>query len=99
MAAAFLAVGASCDEPQPTPATKTAPRAGEFVKLRGVLSEDVDCRVLRAEDGTEYSLNIRLPNYINGARLCVHGTILETSHCLVQPTIEVTSVRAWSSCP
>ena len=40
------------------------------------------------------SLSTRLPNYLNGARLCIHGTILETTQCLTQPTIEVSEVRA-----
>jgi hypothetical protein len=93
-----LAAAARCDDPRP-PAPKPPPRAGDFVKIRGTLAEDVDCRLLRVEDGSVYSLNLRLPNYLNGARLCIHGTIAEVSQCMTQPTIEVQSVRAWSSCP
>ena len=93
-----LAVASRCDEPRPV-TSKPPPNAGDFVKIRGTLAEDVDCRILKVDDGTAYSLNVRLPNYLNGARLCIHGTIAETSHCMTQPTIEVQSVRAWSSCP
>ena len=94
----LLALASRCDDPHP-PAPKPPPRSGDFVKIRGTLAEDVDCRTLRCDDGSIYSLNVRLPNYLNGARLCIHGTILETSQCMTQPTIEVQAVRAWSSCP
>ena len=93
-----LALVSRCDSPHP-PASKPPPRVGDSVRLRGTLSEDVDCRLLKCEDGTVYSLTARLPQYINGTRLCVHGTLIETTQCLVQPSIEVQSIRAWSSCP
>ncbi|NOT35704.1 MAG: hypothetical protein HOP12_16305 [Candidatus Eisenbacteria bacterium] len=75
------------------------PRPGDNVKLRGVLSEDVDCRLLKAENGETYSLSSKLPSLLNGSRVCVHGTISEVSQCLTQPSIEVSQVRNWSSCP
>lgn len=87
-----------CDEPHP-PAPKPKPRPGDRVELRGTLSDDVDCRLFKLDDGTVYSLSARLPSYINGTRLCIVGTISETSQCLAQPTIEVQQVKAWSSCP
>ena len=93
-----LAMFSRCDTPHPA-TEKKAPQVGDFVKLRGTLSEDVDCRLLKCDDGSSYSLSVRLPNYINGTRLCVQGTIIETTQCLVQPSIDVQSVRAWSSCP
>jgi hypothetical protein len=69
------------------------------VRIRGTLGEDVDCRLLRTESGHTYSLSARLPGYLNGAKVCVHGTIAETSQCLTQPMLEVQAVRPWSSCP
>lgn len=100
MTLALLALAAvsRCDEAQP-PVPKPPPRPGDTVKLRGVMSEDVDCRLFRAEGGAVYSLSARLPNIVNGQRVCIQGTIVETSQCLTQPTIEVTMVRPWSSCP
>ena len=93
-----VAMFSRCDSPHPA-AEKAAPRIGDYVQLRGTLSEDVDCRLFKCDDGTVYSLTSSLANYINGTRLCVRGTLIETTQCLVQPTIEVQSVRAWSSCP
>ena len=94
-----LAAVTRCDEAQP-PAPKPPPRPGDTVKLRGVMSEDVDCRRFRADGGEVYSLSVRLPNLVNGERVCIQGTILETySQCLTQPTIEVTMVRPVSACP
>lgn len=96
--ALLVVVSASrCQEPRPT-AAAYEPRAGDFVKLRGTLSEDVDCRLLRTDTGKVYSLSSRLP-YVNGTRICIHGTIVEISQCLTQPMIEVSSIRSWSSCP
>jgi hypothetical protein len=93
-----LAAVSRCDEARP-PAPRPPPRPGDTVKLRGVMSEDVDCRRFRADGGEVYSLSVRLPNLLNGQRVCIQGTILETSQCLTQPTIEVTMVRPPSSCP
>ena len=95
---AVLAVFSRCDAPYPS-TQKAKPRVGDSVKIQGTLSEDVDCRILKCEDGTSYSLTARLPNFINGTRICVHGTIIETTQCLVQPSIEVQSIRSWESCP
>ena len=93
-----LAAFSRCDTPHPA-AEKSRPVVGESVKIRGTLSEDVDCRLLKCDDGTSYSLTTRLPGYINGTRICVHGTIIETTQCMVQPSIEVQSIRSWESCP
>ena len=93
-----IAAFSRCDSPHPS-TQKKVPQIGDSVKLRGTLSEDVDCRLLKCDDGNTYSLSVRLPSYINGTRLCVYGTIIETTNCLVQPSIDVQSVRAWSSCP
>jgi hypothetical protein len=87
-----------CSDPRP-PGTRPEPKPGDRVQFRGTLSEDVDCRLLKLDDGSVYSLSHRLPSYINGTRVCVVGTILETSHCLAQPTIDVQQVKGWSSCP
>lgn len=92
------ALGARC-EPPGEPVARHAPRAGDFVKLRGTLSDDVDCRLLKVDDGTVYSLSVRLPRMNNGAKVCVYGTVAEVSQCLTQPMLEVQSVRPWSSCP
>jgi hypothetical protein len=40
----LLAVAARCEDPK-APTSKPPPRAGDFVKLRGTLAEDVDCRL------------------------------------------------------
>jgi hypothetical protein len=93
-----LALFSRCDTPHPATEKKAA-QIGDSVKLRGTLSEDVDCRLLKCDDGEMYSLSARLPNSINGTRVCIYGTLIETTQCLVQPSVEVQSVRAWSSCP
>lgn len=94
----LLASVARCEPPArrlPPP----EPRPGDFVRIRGTLDEDVDCRLLRAEGGKVYSLSERLPYYRNGVRLCVHGTISESSPCIHGPSIEVEQIRSWASCP
>ncbi len=75
------------------------PRVGDFVRLRGSLSEDVDCRLFRTDDGRVYSLSVRLPRITNGTKLCIYGTITDVTQCLRSPMIEVESVRTWSACP
>jgi hypothetical protein len=98
---AVLALVASltrCDSPTPH-LPPPEPRPGDVVRIRGTLDEDVDCRLLRAEGGKVYSLTERLRNYRDGTRLCVHGTIVEASPCMHSPTIDVSQVRPWSSCP
>jgi hypothetical protein len=97
MLALFVAAS-RCQEPRSQTA-KPAPRAGDFVRVRGTLSEDVDCRLLRADGGQVFSLSARVPAYVNGSKVCIHGTVVEVSQCLTQPTIEVQAVRPWSSCP
>ena len=87
-----------CDPPTPR-LPPPEPRPGDFVRIRGTLDEDVDCRLLRAEGGRVYSLTERLRNYRDGTRLCVHGTIVEVSPCMHMPTIDVSQIRPWSSCP
>ncbi|HYM80962.1 MAG TPA: DUF5818 domain-containing protein [Candidatus Limnocylindria bacterium] len=93
-----LAAASRCQEPG-APPVKPPPKAGDFIRLRGTLSEDVDCRLLRGEDGRVYSLSARLQAYHNGSRVCIHGTLVEISQCLTQPTIDVQAIRPWSSCP
>jgi hypothetical protein len=98
---AFLIVVAAasrCDDPHP-PGPPPMPKAGTFVKVRGTLSDDVDCRLLRTDDGRTFSLSAKLPSYLNGSKVCVHGTVSEVSQCLTQPMLEVQSIRPWSSCP
>jgi hypothetical protein len=75
------------------------PRVGDFVRLRGSLSEDVDCRLFRTDEGRVYSLSVRLPRITNGTKICIYGTITDVTQCLRTPMIEVESVRAWSACP
>ena len=94
----LLAAAGRCDPPAPGH-PPPEPKPGDSVQLRGRLDEDVDCRLLRAEGGRVYSLSERLPNYRNGARVCVHGTIALVSPCLHAPAIEVEQIRPWSSCP
>ncbi len=98
MVTLWLAAVARCDEPRP-PADAPDPRPGDFVKLRGTLSDDVDCRLLRADNGTTYSLSSRLRGYGNGTKVCVHGTLAEVTQCMTTPMIEVQSLRPLSSCP
>ena len=95
---AVLAAVSRCEEPHPPP-PRADPKPGDFVRVRGTLAEDVDCRTLRTESGAVYSLNVRLVNLLNGSKLCVSGTLSESSQCLTQPTLEVQSVRPWSACP
>ncbi len=94
---ALLASVSRCDAPLPGPPPRE-PGPGDPVQIRGRLAEDVDCRLLRAEGGRTYSLNERLPNLRDGARVCVHGTIAVVPQCLQTPTIEVSQVRPYSSC-
>lgn len=94
----LLASVARC-EPPARHLPPSDPRPGDFVRIRGSLDEDVDCRLLRAEGGKVYSLSERLPRYRNGTRLCIHGTIAQVSQCLHSPSIEVEQIRGWSSCP
>ena len=98
--ALLLAVGVShCDDARSN-AERLKPAIGDSVKLRGTIAEDVDCPLLRLDDGSAYSLTGRLPRGIrSGERVCVHGTVVATSQCLTQPTIEVEALGAWSSCP
>lgn len=96
---AYLLVSVGrCDPPVPGP-PPPEPQPGDYVRIRGRLDEDVDCRLLRADGGKIYSLSERLPRLRNGARVCVHGTIAEVSECLRGPNIEVNRVLPWSSCP
>ena len=74
-------------------------RPGDEVRLRGVLDEDVDCRLLRAENGQTYSLSVRLARWSNGERVCLHGTLTQNSSCLHSPTIEVTEILPADRCP
>jgi len=69
------------------------------VRLRGALDDDVDCRLLRADNGQVYSLSLRLPRYHNGDRVCIRGTLVQTSGCLRSPMIEVSDVSAADQCP
>ncbi len=94
----WLATVSRCDEPHPA-ATKPEPKSGDYVKLRGTLGEDVDCRTLHVDGGRTYSLSARLPNYRNGIKLCLEGTVVDATQCMTTPMIEVQSIRAWSSCP
>ena len=94
----LLASVGRCDSPATGP-PPPEPHAGESVRIRGRLDEDVDCRLLRAEGGRVYSLSERLPNQRNGTRVCVHGTIATVSQCMRSPSIDVDQVRPWSSCP
>jgi len=86
-------------EPSPSPSPSPLPRGGDFVRLRGTLGETVDCRILHAENGETYSLNVRLPRYANGSRVCIHGTVAEVSSCMTSPMLEVDALKPLSSCP
>ena len=94
----WLAAVSRCDEPRPIE-SGPEPRSGDFVRLRGTLGEDVDCRTLRAEGGRTYTLSARLPNQRNGLKVCIHGTLVDAGQCMRGPMIEVQSIRPWSSCP
>ncbi len=91
---------ARCSEPRSPLADKPKPQVGDEVQLRGTIGEDVDCKLLRLDDGTVYSLTGRVPTTLrSGQRVCVGGTLVATSQCLTQPSIEVETVGNWSSCP
>ena len=66
--------------------------------IRGRLDADVDCRLLRTEEGKVYSLSVRLPNLRDGAQVCIYGTISQASSCMHSPSIDVDQVRPWSAC-
>lgn len=95
--ALWVAAISRCDEPRSPPAPD--PKPGDFVKIRGTLAEDVDCRTLRADSGVTYSLSTKLGRYANGATVCVYGTLAEATHCMTAPMIEVQSVKSPSACP
>ena len=76
-----------------------ATRPTDEVRLRGALDEDVDCRLLRADNGQVYSLSTRLPRFHNGDRVCVRGTLTQNSGCLRTPMIEVADVLPVEQCP
>jgi hypothetical protein len=99
-AALLVGVTAShCDDARST-RERGKPAIGDSVKLRGTIAEDVDCPLLRLDDGTTFSLTGRVPRGLrSGDRVCVGGTVVATSQCLTQPTIEVETMGAWSSCP
>lgn len=96
-----LALLASAGGCATTPAAPPPPdpRPGDAVHIRGRLDADVDCRLLRTEDGKVYSLSERLPNLRNGSRICVFGTIAQASQCMHAPSIDVDQVKPWSACP
>ena len=84
--------------PGVSPGGGTAHPADE-VRLRGALDEDVDCRLLRADNGQVYSLSVRLPRLHNGDRVCIRGTLTQNSGCLHSPMIEVADVSPAEQCP
>ena len=94
----WLAAVSRCDEPKRVE-TGPEPHSGDFIRVRGTLGEDVDCRTLRTDGGRTYTLSARLPNQPNGARVCVHGTVVESGQCMRSPMIEIQAIRAWSACP
>jgi len=98
MLALWLAAVARCDDPKP-PAAQPEPKPGDFVRLRGTLSDDVDCRLLRADNGKTYSLSARLRGWPDGSKICLHGTLVEVTQCMTTPMIEVQSVKPLSACP
>ncbi len=99
MLAFLLAAVSRCEQPAPPPGPSPDPKPGDDVRLRGTLDEDVDCRVLRADTGKTYSLNVRLRGYPNGAKVCLRGTLVEITSCMSTPMIDVQSVSAPSACP
>jgi hypothetical protein len=92
-----LALG-GCSESGQT-AAQPEPKPGESVRIRGILGADADCRLLRAESGRTYALAGHFPNYVNGQRVCVFGTVATLSQCLHSPAIDVDQIRAWGACP
>ncbi|HUK64832.1 MAG TPA: DUF5818 domain-containing protein [Dongiaceae bacterium] len=99
LALVLAAAASHCDDTRSTP-DHPKPGIGDSVRLRGTIAEDVDCPLLRLDDGTTFSLTGRVPRGLrSGERVCVGGTVVATSQCLTQPTIEVESLGAWSSCP
>lgn len=90
--------GGCASTPSPRPAPPPEPRPGDSVHIRGRLDADVDCRLLRTEEGRVYSLSVRLPNLRDGSQVCIYGTISQGS-CIHSPSIEVDQVKPWSSCP
>jgi hypothetical protein len=84
--------------PSPRAAPPPDPRPGDSVHVRGRLDADVDCRLLRTEEGKVYSLSVRLPNLLDGTQVCIFGTISQVSQCMHSPSIDVEQVRPWSAC-
>lgn len=100
LALVLAAAVARCDEARSPVADRPKPQVGDAVHFRGTIGEDVDCKLLRLDDGSVYSLTGRVPvNLRSGQRVCVNGSLAATSGCLTQPSIEVESVGGWSSCP
>jgi hypothetical protein len=96
--ALWIAAVSRCEEPVPK-APGPEPRPGDAVRIRGTLGEDVDCRVLYADNGKTYSLSVRLRGYPNSSKICVQGTLVEVTQCMTTPMIDVQSIRALSYCP
>jgi len=90
--------GGCASSPKPSTVPPSDPRPGDAVHVRGRLDADVDCRLLRTEEGKVYSLSERFPNLRDGTRICVFGTIAQVSQCMHSPSIDVEQVRSWSSC-
>jgi hypothetical protein len=100
MAVALVLAGESMCNHIPAPSSGAgAARPPDELRLRGALDEDVDCRLLRADNGQVYSLSVRLPRYRNGDRVCIRGTLTQNSGCLHSPTIEVADVGPAEKCP
>jgi hypothetical protein len=88
-----------CNGVPAAPAGSRSWRPGDEVRLRGTLDEDVDCRLLRADNGRVYSLSLRLPRWRNGDRICIRGTLTQSTGCLHSPTVEISDVYPAEDCP
>jgi len=66
-----------------------------LVSVRGTLTnQGVECRTLRADDGTLYSLTGNLGPFVSGDRVDVTGRTASISTCQQGTTIDVTSIRS-----
>lgn len=92
-----LVVFLGCSSP-PAPPVVVDPKPGDSVRVRGTLDTDVDCRLLRTEDGKVFSLSIPLRNLLDGSRICVYGTVSQATQCMHTPGIDVDQIRPWSAC-
>ena len=85
----LAAVAAAHDASHLPPSTR-----GESVTVTGTLTDEgVECRALRADDGTLFTLTGDLKTFKTGDRVTVTGTRAEVSICMQGTTIAVKTIE------